>query len=64
MLCAATLLIAIALFMYTPGSGPEWTVITGVISMLALGELVIRIAEREAAGNRIVSKASESVEAT
>jgi amino acid transporter len=64
MLCAATLLIAITLFMYTPGSGPEWTVITGVISMLALGELVIRIAEREAAGNRIVSKASESVEAT
>jgi amino acid transporter len=64
LLCSSILLIAVTLFMYTPGNGPEWTVIAGVISMLVLGEVVIRVAEREAAGNLSAAKASESLHAT
>jgi amino acid transporter len=49
MLCAAvcitTLSIAAFLFMYSPGEGPQWPVIAGVVAMLALGELIIRRAE-------------------
>ncbi len=52
-LCAAiaiiTLSIAAVLFMVTPGEGPEWPVIAGVITMLTLGEIVIRSAERRKA---------------
>lgn len=45
-ICVGTLGICALLFMYTPGEGPSWSVITGVVTMLALGELVIRWAER------------------
>lgn len=52
-LCAViaiiTLSIAAVLFMVTPGEGPEWPVIAGVITMLTLGEIVIRSAERRKA---------------
>lgn len=52
-LCAAititTLGIAAVLFMVTPGEGPEWPVIAGVLTMLTLGEILIRSAERRKA---------------
>lgn len=44
-LCTVILVLAMALFMYTPGEGPEWAVIVGVLAMLALGEGIIRWAE-------------------
>ncbi|MFT7320560.1 APC family permease [Congregibacter sp.] len=46
LLCAFILLVAIALFMVTPDDGPQWKVIIGVVLALALGEAVIRVAER------------------
>jgi len=42
---AGTLSCAAFLFMYAPGSGPEWPVIAGVVAMLSLGEVLIRRAE-------------------
>jgi amino acid transporter len=47
-LCLSGLLTAIFLFMFTPGSGAEWPIISGVTAMLVLGEIVIRIAESHA----------------
>ncbi|WOJ92267.1 APC family permease [Congregibacter variabilis] len=44
-LCALILLTAITLFMVTPQDGPQWEVIIGVVLALALGELIIRVAE-------------------
>lgn len=46
--CILILTVAIVLFMYTPGRGAEWPVIVGVAVLLALGEWVIRHAERQA----------------
>ena len=45
-ICILFLSIAMLLFMYTPGEGPVWEVIIGVIALLALGELVIRYSEQ------------------
>jgi amino acid transporter len=47
LLCGLILILAVVLFMYTPGVGADWPVIIGVLAMLALGELVIRFAERQ-----------------
>jgi amino acid transporter len=44
-ICFAVLGLSIVLFMYTPGSGPEWPVVVGVVVTLLLGEVVIRFAE-------------------
>ena len=44
-LCLAVLAMAMVLFMYTPGGGPEWAVITGVAALLIVGEGVIRYSE-------------------
>jgi amino acid transporter len=49
-ICIATLGAAAFLFMYTPGEGPQFPIIAGVLLMLALGEMVIRIAERSHRG--------------
>ncbi len=43
--CFAVLGLSILLFMYTPGAGPEWAVVAGVVITLAIGEVVIRFAE-------------------
>ncbi|EAQ96516.1 APC family permease [Congregibacter litoralis] len=48
MLCGSILIIAIALFMVTPGEGPQWAVIIGVVAALLLGELLVRTAEQSA----------------
>ena len=48
-LCAAILLLTIALFCYTPGVGIQWPIAIGAIVVLAIGELVIRYAERSRA---------------
>jgi hypothetical protein len=39
------LALSIGLFVYTPGEGVEWAVLTGVVVTLAIGEVVIRFAE-------------------
>ncbi len=46
LLCILTLSIAAFLFMYTPGEGPKWQVVIGVVAMLGLGELLIHWAEK------------------
>ena len=49
-LCVLILGLAMFLFMYTPGSGPKWAVIGGVVVLLVLGEWVIRAAESHRPG--------------
>jgi amino acid transporter len=49
-ICVAVLALCIVLFMYTPGSGPEWAVVGGVVITLAVGEIVIRFAENHRPG--------------
>lgn len=49
-LCVLILGLAMFLFMYTPGSGPKWAVIGGVVALLVLGEWVIRAAESHRPG--------------
>ena len=44
-LCLTTLALSIVLFVYTPGEGPEWAVMVGVLVTLVIGEVVIRLAE-------------------
>ncbi len=48
-LCMTILGLSIVLFMYTPGEGPEWEVIIGVIVTLIIGEVVIRFSENHRA---------------
>jgi amino acid transporter len=48
-LCMTILALTIGLFMVTPGVGVEWPVVIGVLVLLALGEAVIRLAERQRA---------------
>lgn len=48
LICFGTLVLSAVLFMVTPGDGPQWPVIIGVVSMLALGELIVRSAESRA----------------
>jgi len=43
--CFGVLALSIVLFVYTPGVGMDWTVFLGVITTLAIGEVVIRFAE-------------------
>ena len=45
-LCGSLLILALVLFIYTPGSGIEWPVLTGAIVVLAIGEITIRITEK------------------
>jgi amino acid transporter len=50
-ICVAVLALCIVLFMYTPGSGPEWAVVGGVVITLIIGEIVIRFAENHRPAN-------------
>lgn len=45
-ICFSTLSLSAFLFMYTPGEGPQWPVIIGVVAMLGLGELIVRSSEK------------------
>lgn len=47
--CMLVLAICTLLFMYTPGEGWQVPVVAGVICLLAIGEVVIRLAEQESA---------------
>lgn len=44
-LCFSVLALSVVLFIYVPGEGIDWTVFSGVIVTLAIGEIVIRYAE-------------------
>jgi glutamate:GABA antiporter len=44
--CFAVLALAIVLFVYTPGEGVQLPVLIGVVVTLAIGEVVIRFAEK------------------
>jgi amino acid transporter len=48
--CFAVLAFSIVLFIYVPGQGVDWTVLSGVIATLMLGEVVIRFAENHRSG--------------
>lgn len=45
--CAATLLLAIALFVFVPGEGFQKTTIVGVVAALVIGEALIRMGAAE-----------------
>lgn len=45
-LCGSLLILALVLFIYTPGSGIEWSVLLGAIVVLAIGEVTIRVTEK------------------
>ena len=45
-LCFAVLSLSVVLFIYTPGEGIHWDVFLGAAAMVALGEWVIRLAEK------------------
>ncbi len=49
MICIGVLSLSIVLFMYTPGEGLQWPVISGAAVMIALGEVLIRVAENRRA---------------
>ncbi len=51
--CITVLTIAIFLFIYSPGEGMQWTVLTGVIVTLIIGEFAIRIAEKTKSDQQI-----------
>jgi glutamate:GABA antiporter len=44
-ICIVVLGLSIVLFIYTPGEGLQWPVISGAAVMILLGEILIRIAE-------------------
>lgn len=46
--CAATLALTILLFMWTPGEEVYWEVVIGALSVVLLGEVVIRSAGKKA----------------
>lgn len=50
--CITILALTIVLFIYTPGEGIEWPVLLGAITMIGLGEVVIRFAENHRSGKR------------
>lgn len=43
--CGGILAFALFLFVYTPGQGFNWSILGGVVTVVALGELLIRWAE-------------------
>lgn len=45
--CFVVLALSIVLFVYTPGEGMQWPVFIGALIMLLLGEVMIRLAERQ-----------------
>ena len=45
-LCATLLVLALILFIYTPGTGFDWAVVAGSIVVLTVGEAAIRLTER------------------
>jgi len=44
--CGSLLILALILFVYTPGAGIAWPVLTGAIAVLTIGEITIRITEK------------------
>lgn len=44
--CFVVLALSIVLFVYTPGDGVQWPVLTGAVGVVAFGEIVIRVTER------------------
>ena len=44
--CAAILGIALMLFIYVPGDGMQWRVFLGAATVLAIGEITIRVTEK------------------
>lgn len=47
--CIIILVLSIALLCYTPGEGPQLQVLLGAVSMIAIGEVLIRVSESKAA---------------
>lgn len=43
--CGSLLTVALVLFVYTPGEGLQWPVVAGAVTVLLLGEAIIRITE-------------------
>ncbi len=46
--CFGVLSGAIVLFIYTPGEGIQWPVLLGAAALITLGEVAIRVAEKQA----------------
>lgn len=45
--CALVVLISASLLMYEPGTGFDWPVTTGVLVVFAIGEITIRLSEKQ-----------------
>jgi amino acid transporter len=43
--CTLMLGLSIVLFVYTPGDGIQWPVLIGAVTVLAIGEVIIRVTE-------------------
>jgi amino acid transporter len=48
-ICFLVLSLSIVLFVYTPGEGMQWPVFFGAVVMLLIGEVMIRVAEKQRA---------------
>ena len=51
LVCLLVLALSILLFVYTPGVGIQWPVLSGALGVVALGEVTIRATERHRAGS-------------
>ena len=47
--CFVILAISLVLFVYTPGVGVQWPVLAGAVAVIAVGEVTIRLTERQRA---------------
>ena len=45
--CLTVLVLTILLFVYVPGEGVQWPVLLGSVTVVAIGELVIRLTEHK-----------------
>lgn len=51
--CGALLSLALVLFIYTPGAGIEWPVLSGAVLVLTIGEITIRVTEKARHAERL-----------
>ena len=57
--CSGILAVSIFLFTYVPGGGIQWPVLIGVVTLVIVGELFIRYAEKEKANSVVLPPESQ-----
>ncbi len=56
--CTLVLGISIVLFVFTPGDGIQWPVLIGAVTVLAIGEVIIRLTESAREAPQTVARSS------